>query len=391
MAPTQTPPLVQPSPPVALSPLPGQPRITLDAVAAAIAACRLFSQPGVAAAAPALAPAPALAAVPVPAPIPFPAPAPGPTSAPTRAANHGTPAGAQFIARIAGYYAAAMEYEDPALQAKARACLPVGALRDEAARSDRACPDAALAKALLSWFKRDFFVWVNSPQCWACDGESESVGSVAPTPTEIKHRAGRVELHQCKKCHAQQRFARYNDPAKLLETRRGRCGEWQQVFTLMCISLGLIARAAHDETDHVWTEVWSRTESRWMHADSCEDCLDEPLLYESGWGKKLTYVIATGKGCVADVTRRYTANFDDLLSRRTVVAEDWLETQLALLNQQAVAAVSTSERALVIQRNEADDRHLRGNRDLTPPSDLPGRQSGSTEWVHSRGENGGDP
>jgi hypothetical protein len=387
VTPTPTPPLVEPSRLVAPSPQPGQPRITVDAVAAAIAACRFPSQPGAATSAPAFVPSSA----PAPAPAPVPAPAPAPTSAPASAASHGTPAGAQFVARIAGYYAAAMEYEDPVLQAKALACLPVDELRDEAARSGHACPDAALAKALLSWFKRDFFVWVNSPECWACGGESESVGGVSPTPTEAKHRAGRVELHQCKKCHAQQRFARYNDPAKLLETRRGRCGEWQQVFTLMCISLGLNARAAHDETDHVWTEVWSRTESRWMHADSCEDCLDEPLLYESGWGKKLTYVIATGKGCVADVTRRYTANFTELLSRRTIVGEEWLQTQLSLLHQQAVAAVSPAERPLVIQRNEADERHLRGKSEITPASDLPGRQSGSTDWIHSRGENGEDP
>lgn len=62
------------------------------------------------------------------------------------------------------------------------------------------------------------------------DVAMQGVGSdTGKSHEEINGKAHNVELYKCGKCNRITRFPRYNNPAVLLNTRKGRCGEWANV------------------------------------------------------------------------------------------------------------------------------------------------------------------
>ncbi|NXN10622.1 NGLY1 amidase, partial [Indicator maculatus] len=187
---------------------------------------------------------------------------------------------------------------------------------------------------LLEWFKNDFFQWVDNLRCRRCGGQTEPKSDyLLPTDDELRWNASRVENHYCNQCQLCNRFPRYNNPEKLLETRRGRCGEWANCFTLCCRAVGFEARYIWDCTDHLWTEVYSSSQKRWLHCDPCENACDKPLLYETGWGKKLSYIIAFSKDEVVDVTWRYSCKHEEVLCRRKALSETTLRATINALNR----------------------------------------------------------
>ncbi|KAF5909132.1 DNA topoisomerase 2-beta isoform X1, partial [Clarias magur] len=305
--------------------------------------------------------------------------------------------GRSFLGTLQSNFQHVMVYENEGLQQKALHCIPrdeLSSRAEERLRKARgADPECSLALEdmlvleLLQWFKQDFFSWVDSLPCSRCGGSTHSSGSLPPSTDDLRWDAGRVENHYCNACSLTTRFPRYNNPEKLLETRRGRCGEWANCFTLCCRALGLEARYVWDATDHVWTEVYSQSQRRWLHCDPCENTCDKPLLYEMGWGKKLSYIFAFSKDQVVDVTWRYSCKHQEVLSRRKQIQETWLLQNINELNAVRQRSLSSERKQELLERLLVELVEF-----ISPkspkPGEMGGRISGSLAWRAARGETG---
>ncbi|GAB1606103.1 peptide-N(4)-(N-acetyl-beta-glucosaminyl) asparagine amidase-like [Argonauta hians] len=303
-----------------------------------------------------------------------------------------------FYSSLLNYVKKVQQYEKFNLKRKARAIIPVETLEGDAKKkfksvSDGENPDGdisfkdCLLIVLLEWFKNKFFQWVDKPLCQFCSCKDvSSIGADLPNSEESRWDAGNVELYLCPLCDTVTRFPRFNSPEKLLDTRQGRCGEWANCFTLCCRAMDFEARLVVSWTDHVWTEVFSDCQGRWLHCDPCENVCDKPLLYEAGWGVDISYIIGISRDDIQDVTRRYSTQPEKVRQNRTKVTEDWLRSALDKIRMKQKMNLSKDRKNLIDSRYDKELKEFLTVKKQPKSGELQGRTTGSLAWRLQRGE-----
>jgi len=304
----------------------------------------------------------------------------------------------QFLGRIRSAIAMVQAWEDPTLLAECRAKIPLQEICENYTRNDDVLyrGNALFLKHLTLYFKEQVMTWVNKPPCVKCGNEElESRQTRGPeTQEEREGGASRVEVYFCSSCNDTTTFPRHNSARKLLETRKGRCGEYANLFGLYCRAVGFEVRYCADFTDHVWVECL--VDDDWIMADACEGLIDKVSMYEDGWGKDLSYIIGVTTDSVMDVTPRYTRKWfsPDFQARRRAVTSSEEQSQHIVKQCNATLQKSCSKNRCeeLNRRMEREQSMLSSYQQATEWTDEEkhgeGRISGSFQWKLSRKEAG---
>jgi len=99
---------------------------------------------------------------------------------------------------------------------------------------------------------------------------------------------------------------RPHQPIRIYDKHIGRCGEYAD-FTAAAARAALIpcTSVCSTSTDHIWNEFWHE---RWIQWEPVNNSMDEPLVYEDGWGKVFgTVYEIRSEGQIRSVTDRYSS------------------------------------------------------------------------------------
>ncbi len=98
---------------------------------------------------------------------------------------------------------------------------------------------------------------------------------------------------------------RPHQPVRIITKRIGRCGEYADL-TAAVARLALIpcTSISSISTDHTWNEFW---DENWVAWEPVNGYINDPLVYENGWGKVFGSVFETrSDGLITPVTDRYS-------------------------------------------------------------------------------------
>ncbi|KAJ9102987.1 hypothetical protein QFC19_004544 [Naganishia cerealis] len=265
--------------------------------------------------------------------------------------------------------------------------------------------DDVKAIQLVKWFKHDFMHWVDPIKCPSCAGDTthQSSSGHESMTAEERQVAGRLEVWKCNDsdCGGIDRFLRLNDLSALLKSRRGRCGEFANLFTLFLHAAALQWRIVVNAEDHVWNEYWSASAQRWIHMDPSEGSADQPLVYDLGWGKKQSYCIAFGPTGGKDVTRGYVSDWEDVggcQERRTLWMEDDLNDMIKRFTDERRSKLQLHQAPWLPSVNELEHQDVKEEDYLADyrkrvadakKHAFDGRSSGTLDWRAQRKEIGG--
>lgn len=135
-------------------------------------------------------------------------------------------------------------------------------------------------------------------------------------------------------------------------------------------------------------QYWSPALKRWVHLDSCECARDQHLLYDKGWGKKQSYILAFSIEGAQDVTKAYVQDWEAALQRRQRIDEGDLERLLDSVTSCRRARLDPKTVAQLQEDDKTQRLFLEGKLSDREEELLPPRQSGTAEWKATRGEDG---
>lgn len=228
-------------------------------------------------------------------------------------------------------------------------------------------------QAVLTALKSNYFFYYqkclsHEKDTTTCNTQADSqlLGQIAcqDKDDELSDDCVYAELRFCSDCNKSASFfeySRFHGPLALLDTKAsrnsvmGQCEEFSRAGHAFLAFLGYETRYVLDFTDHVWIEVRiPRGENgTWIHADPSEGVMDNPLMYEKGWGKQLTMIFAFTPWTVEHVTSRYTDNYAATVARRGV-PDERLNSVVAQANHRLKYELPMNSWGYAVHQNSKD-------------------------------------